>query len=170
MTESIDNNRRNFLLRLYQPIQACNSAPEITPHSQPRPPYAVNEVLFLRLCDNCGECQKACPNSVIEMSDGVAKLNLDYNECSLCGECLKACPTGALHASMPLKINLHPVFTNTCNNYLQMECQHCQMACPQAAISIEDGELPVLNEDLCNGCGQCRSSCYMGAISMQLSS
>ena len=167
MIESIDSNRRGFLLRLTKSAQNFNNKEEETPRNEPRPPHAVDEILFVRLCDNCGKCQKACPNSVIEMSNGLAKLNLDYNECSLCEECVKACPSGALHISIPININLRPAFSEGCNNYMQIECKQCQTGCPQSAISIEDGELPKLNEALCNGCGQCRNSCYMGAISMQ---
>ncbi len=167
MSESIDHSRRGFLTRLRQPIKRMEQ-PEITPRSVARPPHAVDEALFTRLCDGCGECQKACPNSVIELNTELAQLNLDYNECNLCNECVKACPTGALHASIALDINLRPHFDQICNNYLQIECQQCATACPRSAITIQEDELPTLNHELCNGCGQCRSACYAGAMTMRL--
>ncbi|PFG45805.1 ferredoxin-type protein NapF [Vibrio sp. ES.051] len=167
MNESIDNSRRGFLTRFRQPVKQVQQS-EITPRSVARPPQAVDEALFERLCDGCGDCLKACPNSVIELGDQLAQLNLDYNECSLCGECVKACPTDALHTAMTIDINLRPHFTQNCNNYLQMECQQCASACPQNAISIQADKLPHLNHELCNGCGQCRASCYASAIVMQL--
>lgn len=167
MTQSIDQNRRRFLTRFSHPVKQVNK-PEITPRSFARPPHAVDESLFERLCDGCGECQKVCPNSVIEISTQLAQLNLDYNECSLCGSCVTACPTDALHASVTLNINLRPYFTPICNNYLNLECRQCAFTCPQNAITVQPGELPQLSYELCNGCGQCRANCYANAILMQL--
>lgn len=166
MIEAIDTNRRGFLSRLSKPVSRLSEQPEQTPRTEPRPPKAVDEALFLRLCDGCGECQRICPNSVIEMSDQTARLNLDYNECSLCDECTKVCSSGALHASQNSKVNLRPNFSQSCNNYLQIDCQQCAVGCPQSAIRVEEGERPVVDEEKCNGCGQCRSHCYLGAISM----
>ncbi len=167
MNEPIDSSRRRFLTRFNQSVKQAQQE-KITPRPAARPPHAVDEALFVRLCDGCGECQSACPDSVIELSEQLAQLNLDYNECSLCGECLKACPTDALHASIPFNINLRPHFTQSCNNYLNMDCQQCETACPQNAITVTPDERPRLNETQCNGCGQCRSSCYAGAITMLL--
>ncbi len=167
MSESIDHQRRGFLSRLRQPVHNI-SQPKATPRQVARPPRAVDEALFIRLCDGCGECQKACPNSVIELNSNLAQLNLDYNECSLCGECVNACSSNALHTSIPSDINLRPHFAKICNNYLQIECQQCMAACPQSAITVQPDELPSLESERCNGCGQCRSCCYTGAITMQL--
>ncbi|MCW8334094.1 ferredoxin-type protein NapF [Vibrio paucivorans] len=170
MTENIDTNRRGFLSRLSKPVSSLTEQPEKTRRNAPRPPKAVDEALFLRLCDGCEECLCICPNRVIEVNDQTATLNLDYNECSLCDECTKVCASGALHSSQHSKINLRPDFSQSCNNYLQIDCQQCVLGCPQAAISVEDAERPVVNEEKCNGCGQCRSHCYLGAITMRFHS
>ncbi len=167
MNERINDSRRGFLTCFSQPVKRAQQS-EITLRSVARPPHAVDEALFSRLCDGCGECQKACPNSVIELSEQLAQLNLDYNECILCGECVRACPTDALHATVPVDINLRPYFSQSCNNYLNMDCQQCASACPQSAISIQPDDLPRINQERCNGCGQCRSSCYASAITMHL--
>lgn len=163
----IDTHRRGFLSRLSRPVQTLNKQPEQTKREAPRPPSAVDEALFVRLCDGCGECQRACPNSVIEVKGGLAKLNIDYNECTLCGMCTKACSSGALHPTVSMNINLRPSFSAVCNNYQSIDCMQCQLGCPKLAISVEDGELPSVDEDLCNGCGQCQKGCFMGAISMK---
>lgn len=169
MPENIDTSRRGFLSRLSKPVQSMSQA-EQTCRQAPRPPQAVDEALFARLCDGCGECQSACPNSVIEISGQLAKLNLDYNQCSLCGECTQACPSGALHPSQAQQIDFRPEFASSCNNYLQIDCQQCVLGCPQSALSIEEGEKPSLESSQCNGCGQCRNHCYLGAISMSFHS
>ncbi|MGR5097004.1 ferredoxin-type protein NapF [Vibrio maritimus] len=167
MSEPINHNRRGFLTRLRKPVESMNQ-PETTPRLVARPPHAVDEALFSRLCDGCGRCQSACSNGVIELNANLAQLNLDYNECSLCEECVSACPTDALHASIPVEINLRPQFAEICNNYLQTECRLCKSSCSQKAITIEADELPNVKDDVCNGCGQCRNSCYIGAITMGL--
>ena len=167
MIESIDTHRRGFLSRLSKPVQSLNASAEQSKREAPRPPNAVDEALFLRLCNGCGECQQVCPNSVIEMNDERARLNLDYNQCTFCNECTKVCPTGALHASQPEQINLRPSFSASCNNCLDIDCQLCALACQQSAIEIETGETPEVDNSQCNGCGQCRGHCYLGAITMR---
>ncbi|GAM62387.1 ferredoxin-type protein napF [Vibrio ishigakensis] len=168
MPESIDNQRRGFLSRVAKPVQQLKAEAEVHQRTMPRPPRAVAEPLFEHLCDNCGECVFACPNSVIEKQEANVKVNLDYNACSFCDACAQVCPTGALHMTTEQQIDLMPKFAVACNNHLGLDCVECQSACGKGAISIEDGELPELNADKCNGCGECRSACYIGAVSMEL--
>lgn len=168
MTEQINSNRRGFLTRLSKPVQAAASYEEKSQRLHARPPRAVDEVLFERLCDGCGLCEQDCPNSVIEIQKGSALLNLDYNSCSMCNKCSEACPTGALHPTVEPYIDLKPNFADSCNNYMQMDCHACQTACSAGAIKIEAGELPNVALDKCNGCGECRSACYIGSVTLNL--
>lgn len=170
MQESIDNKRRGFLTRALKPIQQSKAENEVHQRSMPRPPRAVAEPLFERLCNNCGECELACPNSVIEKQETNIKINLDYNTCSFCDACTQVCPTGALHMTSEPHIDLKPKFAEACNNHLGLDCDECERVCGTKAISIEEGELPKLNADKCNGCGECRRACYIGAVSMELGS
>ena len=43
----------------------------------------------------------------------------------------------------------------------QIPCNPCEIACAQSAISVGEPitSLPVLNEDLCTGCGLCIAKC-----------
>lgn len=168
MSDSINTQRRGFLTRLSKPIVATYSDYERTPRKSARPPNAVDEALFERLCNGCNRCVESCPNSVIELNDDKAELNLDYNTCSFCKKCIEACQTGALHNTIESVIDLQPSFSTSCNNYLQLECDNCASSCPQQAIVIAEGELPTLNIDYCDGCGLCRSACYIGAVSLVL--
>ncbi|GEA50157.1 ferredoxin-type protein NapF [Vibrio inusitatus NBRC 102082] len=166
MSEAIDSNRRGFLTRLSKPVSELSGETEATPRTAARPPQAVDEALFVRLCDGCGKCARACPNSIVHIRENLARIDMDYNECTLCQECTKACPTGALNLSVKAHIDLTPSFSQSCNNYLQLSCNLCQSSCTLGAIYIEEDELPKIDTDRCNGCGQCQSSCYVNAISM----
>lgn len=132
-----------------------------------RPPTAVDETLLSRLCDGCGECEKACPQHVISMINGKPELHLDCNFCTDCGECQHACPTLALSNTCH-STGIIPVFSGSCRRMLYGYCDMCAADCPQLAIDLNE-KRPAVLKDKCNGCGQCRTACPMGAISFTLS-
>ena len=70
-----------------------------------RPPAAVSEDEFLKLCIKCGQCLQVCPydSIILEDIEGGASLGMAYIDptkrgCYLCEAfpCVLACPTGAL--------------------------------------------------------------------------
>ncbi len=70
-----------------------------------RPPGAVEEDDFLKLCIKCGQCLQVCPydSILLEDIDGGASVGMAYIDpakrgCYLCEAfpCILACPTGAL--------------------------------------------------------------------------
>ncbi|WP_458701008.1 4Fe-4S dicluster domain-containing protein [Sulfurospirillum sp. 1307] len=70
-----------------------------------RPPGAVSEEQFLKLCIKCGQCLQVCPYDAIELEDidggasiGMAYISPSKRGCYLCEAfpCMLACPTGAL--------------------------------------------------------------------------
>ncbi len=70
-----------------------------------RPPGAVDEDDFLKLCIKCGQCLQVCPYDSIKLEDidGGASVGMAYiapleRGCYLCSAfpCILACPTGAL--------------------------------------------------------------------------
>ncbi len=70
-----------------------------------RPPGAVAEDDFLKLCIKCGQCLQVCPYDSILLEDidggasvGMAYINPLERGCYLCSAfpCILACPTGAL--------------------------------------------------------------------------
>lgn len=86
--------------------------------------------------------------------------------CVLCGQ---ICPTGAISfltveekASAP--IALVELNVEHCMLYYNQECSICRRECPYDAIEIVWNEeeylnLPLINESVCVGCGQCVLSC-----------
>ena len=76
MSEQINSNRRGFLTRLSKPVKAAANYEEKSQRSYARPPRAVDEVLFERLCDGGGLCEQACPNSVICVTSAVKRARL----------------------------------------------------------------------------------------------
>lgn len=73
-----------------------------------RPPGAVSEDKFLKLCIKCGQCLQVCPYDAIELEGikGGASLGMAYIDpskrgCYLCKAfpCMLACPSGALDHS-----------------------------------------------------------------------
>ncbi len=70
-----------------------------------RPPGAVSEEQYLKLCIKCGQCLQVCPYDAIELEDidggasvGMAFIDPQKRGCYLCEAfpCMLACPSGAL--------------------------------------------------------------------------
>lgn len=155
-----------------------------------RPPGAQNENEFLRKCIRCSECIKICSSSggglktsFLEcgwqgMWTPIFKFCTGYceYECNLCSQ---ICPTGAIK-KMPLAqkkkivIGKAHIDRTRCIVWSKWQgCVACHEVCPVAdAIKLtereyidEEGEediisLPVINEELCIGCGRCQKKCH----------
>lgn len=131
--------------------------------TQSRPPFSAREDLFSAVCNGCGECASACPNGLIQLKQQQATLEIDYAPCDLCGKCAEVCPTNALHPNFPADTLLRPQFSSACLILQNQTCPDCQTACPQQAIS---GTLEIDNER-CNGCGECKITCFVAAITLK---
>lgn len=127
-----------------------------------RPPFAAEEHLFLTACNGCGDCIQACPDNLIQIQQQKAVLVLDYMSCNLCGKCAESCTTNALNPVFKKDTELRPDFSNECLVKKKQPCTTCQDKCPQQAITKN---LEVNNE-LCNGCGECKLSCFLSAIKL----
>ncbi len=130
----------------------------------PRPPFAAREDLFSAACNGCGECVSICPNGLIRLKQNRATLEIDYAPCDLCGKCTEACRTHALHPCFKTDTFLRPQFSSDCLIKQQLSCTDCQTICPQQAISAN---LTVNNES-CNGCGECKIACFANAITLKI--
>ena len=126
-----------------------------------RPPGSLPEKDFLRLCQRCGLCMKACPTNVINPAlteAGMAGfwtphlvMILGYCEysCTLCGS---VCPTGAIKEisgkekiERPIKIGSVYVDRGRCLPWSgNGPCIVCEEHCPTSpkAIYLREEDLP----------------------------
>ncbi|WFR57338.1 4Fe-4S dicluster domain-containing protein [Anaerocolumna sp. AGMB13025] len=96
--------------------------------------------------DNCQKCmgkrcQSACNFGAITMLRDRA--HIDPNQCKECGKCSQVCPYNAIADLM----------------------RPCKRSCPVDAITMDDNNIVVINEEKCIDCGACIENCPFGAIS-----
>ncbi len=140
-----------------------------------RPPWSLHESEFLDLCSRCGDCIKACSESIIQTGDGgFPAINFSMGECTFCGDCVRSCNTGALS---PTAINserppwqLALSIKDNCLAHNRVVCRSCAEQCEQQAIRFRPAlggvSRPELNNEQCNGCGACVGPCPVAAIEL----
>ncbi len=141
------------------------------------PPGSIDNERYSSTCTACHLCVDACPRRVIQPKPaafdmkGVFQPVMDFqsgyceNECNLCG---KVCPTGAikplvLEEKQKTKIGDIGFWKDRCVVYKRREkCVFCIEICPTKAITplVIDGlKHPVVDANLCIGCGACQFVC-----------
>ena len=160
----INSSRRGFFSAVTRGVATSMEEPK-TRINVGRPLGAVEESLFNRLCNQCGECAKSCPQSVISMTARGPEMDLSLNHCTFCQACINACQVQALNPLNSSDTGWRPTVSHSCNSRIFGNCEECQDDCPREAIQLQAKQLPTINDN-CNGCGECVSSCYIGAISL----
>lgn len=150
----MDHGRRNLIFgrRLSTPL---------------RPPWST-EAAILSACTGCGDCARSCPSGIIEMGAGsYPEIRLEKAECTFCGRCAEVCRADVFDlARAPFRHTIS--IGERCLSRTGVECRSCQDACPEAAICfrprLANSAEPVLDADLCSGCGACLAQCPVNAI------
>ncbi|MCI8468251.1 MAG: 4Fe-4S dicluster domain-containing protein [Eggerthellaceae bacterium] len=134
-----------------------------------RLPGAQDEERFLAACLKCDKCRSACPQdcvSVARLEDGLLNARtpyLDFHKgaCDFCGRCIEVCPTGALAPFDPAseRLGVAVIDAAECIAWKQGGCVRCVEACPYGAVVLNENGRPVVEADLCNGCGACEHAC-----------
>jgi ferredoxin-type protein NapG len=73
--------------------------------------------------------------------------------------CIAACPTGALRFDVPAKMGTAVVSPLACLAHQGTTCSACVEQCPVAGAMHWENGRPVVDGDVCTGCGVCQSAC-----------
>lgn len=143
------------------------------------PPGAGSLARFSMICTGCQLCVQNCEGNVLRpagfdfglQSAGQPHLKFNQGMCEFnCQRCQTVCPTGALR-KMPLpekkrwRIGMAKVELSRCVAFVdQNDCGACAEHCPTGALQMivsndRDARIPVINEALCIGCGNCEYPC-----------
>ena len=143
------------------------------------PPGAKSLKNMASHCTGCQLCVSACPNGVLRPSTDLMTLmqpeaSYEVGYCRPeCVRCSEVCPAGAIslidvaekssiqvgHAVWPRELCV-PIKDG-------QECGNCARHCPSGAITMvpldandpKSLKIPVVNEELCIGCGACENLC-----------
>ena len=167
-----DLTRRSFVGFVATTAVACGIGGvgvALTGESDPlRPPGAQSESDLLAACVKCDRCRSACHTGAIAVAhveDGLLRARtpvLDFHQgsCDFCDKCRQACPTGAIKSfdHTTDKIGVAIIQTDRCIAYIE-GCRECVDACPYGAMSLDEADHPVVDPQVCNGCGVCENIC-----------
>lgn len=144
---------------------------------QHRPPHAVPESEFLAGCTKCDACIQACPPHAIYRAPesegqlaGFPIIDPESQPCLMCDDlpCVPACEAGVLRFEAPISMALAKVDTVACLAFNGIVCTVCAEHCPvENAITMEAGK-PVIDSDICTGCGVCQYVCPAPGNAIQL--
>lgn len=139
-----------------------------------RPPWALNEQAFTDICTRCGECITHCHSHIIKKgSGGFPVIDFSQRGCDYCTACVSACKPGALQTQQQTAFPTSQTATikHHCFSEQGIICRSCGEVCEFEAISFQlivgGGAKVNLNNNLCDGCGECVHICPANAIEVK---
>jgi len=163
-------SRRDFFTALRKPVDKMQQKELFVV----RPPYAKSEEAFCTLCVTCESkaCVNVCEEEIILIhADGTPMLNFTKKGCTFCEACANACAIDVLslenqHTSEVINAKF-VISTEACVAHHDVICFACKEPCIDDAILFNGLFNPVIDMDLCTGCGFCLSRCPTKAISYE---
>jgi len=130
-------------------------------------------------CTACQLCVTVCPNNVLRPStspDTFMQPFMSYERGYCRPECVKCsevCPTSAIHKITKVEKSSIQIGHAVCVHERcipitdKQQCDNCEHHCPTNAITMVPSvagddkslKIPVVNEELCIGCGVCETLC-----------
>jgi ferredoxin len=150
------------------------------------PPGAGDVESFAAACTRCYACVSVCPTKVIQAGFDTSRPigqwfqpevvyfdsegHVEGGYCpEPCNRCSQVCPAGALSPlsfseKWARQIGVAEIIRSACLAWTDGEaCAVCQEVCPYGAVEIDEDDKglarPVVNRELCRGCGACYSKC-----------
>ncbi len=171
MSKKMD--RRGFLKALpFLPKAAVDEIKEVKEEkniSVIRPPYTTPETDFSPCLECNGVCVQECEEKILfRLEDGSPYISFNGKGCTFCEKCVSVCEKGVLSLENPKRIYANfTIETKKCFAWNGTMCFACKEPCLDNAIKFEGLFRPVIQEDLCSGCGFCIPVCPTGAISVR---
>ncbi len=163
-------SRRDFLTAFRKPIKKAQSEELLVV----RPPYGLDEVSFEEGCLLCESkaCKEACEEQIIVIrADGTPMLNFTKKGCTFCDACVEVCESAVLsleNKETSTQINARFIISpEACVAHNGVICFSCKEPCIDDAILFNGMFNPVIDMDLCTGCGFCLGRCPTHAISYE---
>jgi ferredoxin-type protein NapF len=134
-----------------------------------RPPWALEEALFVEVCTRCDACIDGCPEHILlRGSGGFPELDFRKGGCTFCGDCLEHCRPSALTRAVDPPFSATVVISEGCLTSQGVICRACGDECERRAIRFRllvggRADVTVVTE-ACNGCGACIRFCPADAI------
>ena len=172
---SINTTRRGFLSGKYLTQSGREQIAGQQETWGPAPP-CLSYTLTLDSCIDCdGPCADACPQNIIGFYPAdhlkAAQAYLDFTDagCTFCQACVDVCPAAQSQSKNATTV-LGTAFIDDerCFVSCGVTCISCNHCCPQYAIQRNRHNTPVVNGDLCTGCGSCVAICPTQAISVKV--
>jgi ferredoxin-type protein NapG len=149
-----------------------------------RPPGAIDELSFAAQCTKCDACIDACPpKTLVKLTGGdgaygkahgTPVLDPNLGGCTMCTDrpCSVACVDAGvdiLDGLLPMKMGNALIHRSACRSKIGQECSLCLDVCPiEGAIKHDWRKIPVVDQDLCTGCGMCVHSCPVEPIAISI--
>jgi len=77
---------------------------------------------FVEICDQCGECARACPEDAIELKGRIYRINRE--KCDTCMKCVGACQKNLV------------IVADDGLPYKCIHCRQCVEVCPRDALKF----------------------------------
>lgn len=157
MSNRINQSRRNLFSRRKSQVI--------------RPPWSRADVEFTDICTRCDKCIYACETKILSRGDGgFPEVSFSQDECTFCGNCAKVCPEPIFTDIEETPWQIKASIDQSCLANSGIWCQTCKDACDSRAISftasIGQAPKPVVDTELCNGCGACVAPCPNQSIKL----